>query len=92
MAKPCASAGLVAGELRARGRIDRAIEAATALEQEAAVPFLRQRHREADCVGLAVAAGALVDGAVDPAVGWQRQPAGRGQPPPYSPQPVARCR
>ena len=48
-----------------------AVQAAAALEQEAAVPVGGEREREADAVALAVRAGAPVEGRAQPAVGRQ---------------------
>ncbi len=59
--------GLIAAEAAVRGD-DRAVVAAVQLVEVAAVPVVRQPHLEADRVRLAVAAGALVDGAAQRAV------------------------
>ena len=65
--------GLLSGVLTAVGWLNTAIQSAASLEQEAAVPVRGQCDGEADCIGLAVAAGALIDHAVDAAVGGRRR-------------------
>ena len=64
--------GAVARRDEADRRADVAVEPAAALEQEAAVPLVGQREREADRVVLAVRALVRVDRALDAAMRGQR--------------------
>ena len=57
-----------AGVCAAEWWLHAAIQSAAALEQEAAVPVGGHRHGEPDSVGFAVAAGALIDHAIDAAM------------------------
>jgi len=69
----------VAGGRRANRRRDAAVEAAATLHQQAPVPVVGQRDREADSVRLPVDARAAIDDGIDAAVRRQRPGGGRAR-------------